>query len=334
MTSFHLSSKISFLQLLSLWSRSRHRCQMKRETYSFVCSLDCRLTPKKKRDAWPGDFTKFILKTAGKPELIGFPGHEFFTKVMKAKSSDRGESRQLAAQTYMLYNHRRTTGTLCDIKRDPIDDFYYQNLSFDPQSADAKRFSNILTIITELLGDGKRSKVVNYEAISLVLLIDSLLDHFTPAWRDKLAGAFDHFRTEATKAKATKDGTSPSDFWLSWGLLARASSDRADSIERRHAFFVAKMSALLQPTPKDLQRGFDDLQRDLIYSRDKKKCQACGGEVPWKDAQIHHVEQHSEGGKTEIDNGALVHGACHPLGADAVAAFAIKWSAKAKAAAG
>jgi hypothetical protein len=142
------------------------------------------LNAQEKRDAWPGNFTSFILKSAGKPELIGCPGHEFFSKVMKAKSSDRGELRQLAAQIYMLYSHRREFGTLCDIKRDEIDDFYYQNLSFDVQAGDAQRFSRILTVLTQLLGDGKRSKVINYEAISLVLLIDSLLDGFTPAWRD------------------------------------------------------------------------------------------------------------------------------------------------------
>jgi hypothetical protein len=217
------------------------------------------LNPQEKRDAWPGNFTSFVLKTAGKAELIGCPGHEFFIKVTKAKSSDRGELRQLAAQMYMLYNHRIAFGTLCDIKRDPIDDFYYQNLSFDLQSPAAQRFSSILTILTEILGDGKRSKVINYEAISLVLLVDSLLDNFTPAWRDKFAEIFDQFRTEALKGKATKDGVSPSEFWLSWGLLARSSSDRADSIERRHAFSVTKMSKLLQLTPKDPQRGFDDL---------------------------------------------------------------------------
>ena len=285
------------------------------------------LNPQEKRDAWPGNFTLFILKTAGKAELLGAPGHEFFSKVMKAKLSDRGESRQLAAQMYMLYDHRFAYGTLCDTKRDAIDDFYYQNLSFDPQAPRATRFHTILTILTQLLGDGKRPKVINYEAISLVLLVDSLLDGFTPAWRDGFAAAFDAFRIEVLKAKETRDSPVPSDYWLSWSFLARSSSDRAESIERRHAFFVTKMTSLLNLIPKDPQRGFDDLQRDLIYARDKKKCQVCGGDVLWEDAQIHHVDQHSEGGRTDLINGALVHQACHPLSTADVAAFAERWKA-------
>jgi hypothetical protein len=284
------------------------------------------LNPQEKRDAWPGNFTSFILKTAGKPELVGAPGHEFFTKVMKAKLNNRGEFRQLAAQMYMLYDYRRVNGTLCDTKRDAIDDFYYQNLSFDPQSIPAQRFITILNILTQRLGDGTRPKVVNYEAISLVLLVDSLLDGFTPLWRDSFAQCFDNFRSEAVKAKATRNAPSPSTYWLSWGLLARTNSDRADSIERRHAFFVTKMTELLKPIPKDPQRGFDDLQRDLIYARDKKKCQVCGGGVLWGDAEIHHVDQHSTGGPTDLDNGALVHATCHPLSTADVAAFAAKWN--------
>lgn len=286
------------------------------------------LSAQEKRDAWPGNFTLFVLKVGGKPELIGAPGHEFFPKVMKTKSNDRGESRQLVAQMYLLYAHRSAHGTLCDTRRNSIDDFYYQNLSFDLQSAPAQRFDRILNILTQLLGDGKRSKIVNFEAISLVLLVDSLLDSFTPAWRDKFASAFDSFRTKANEAKATRLSPSPSEYWLSWGLLARSGSDKANAIERRHAFFISKMTELLQPVPLDPQRGFDDLQRDIIYTRDNKKCQRCNGTVLWAEAQIHHVDPHGNGGKTDISNGALVHGACHPLSAADMAAFAAKWNAK------
>ena len=43
------------------------------------------LNSQEKRDAWPGNFTEFVLKTAGKPELPKYPGNEFFKIVMKAK---------------------------------------------------------------------------------------------------------------------------------------------------------------------------------------------------------------------------------------------------------
>ena len=43
------------------------------------------LNSQEKRDAWPGNFTEYILKVGGKPVLPRYPGHDFFVKVMKAK---------------------------------------------------------------------------------------------------------------------------------------------------------------------------------------------------------------------------------------------------------
>ena len=89
------------------------------------------LNSQEKRDAWPGNFTEFVLKIGGKPQVPKFPGHEFFPVVMKAKTQKRGEFRQLAAQMIMLYlTHGETGGEkLCDINRDAIDTFYYNLLS-------------------------------------------------------------------------------------------------------------------------------------------------------------------------------------------------------------
>src|ERR1051326_6823262 len=43
------------------------------------------LNSQEKRDAWPGNFTDYILRLAGKPEILRYPGHDFFKVVMKAK---------------------------------------------------------------------------------------------------------------------------------------------------------------------------------------------------------------------------------------------------------
>ena len=47
------------------------------------------------------------------------------------------------------------------------------------------------------------------------------------------------------------------------------------------------------------------------------------------DAEIHHVHKHSEGGKTTLENGVLVHKGCHPKGEKQENAFAEKWKSKA-----
>lgn len=288
------------------------------------------LNSQEKRDAWPGNFTEFVLRIGGKPELAKYPGHKFFEAVMKAKADNRGEFRQLAAQMAMLYFNRLTTGRLCEISGEAIDSFYHKNLDFDPHTHAAKRFSEILKMLTDLLGDGKRKKVLRHEAISLVLLVDSLLDDYTRSCTNHFATVFDSFRASVAQAAKTKYDQKPDPFWSRYGLLTRAGTDRLETIERRHAFFVETMLASLKPQLKDPVRLFGLLEKELIYYRDKKRCQRpnCGGDVAWTDAEYHHVESHAQGGATIVDNGALVHKDCHPKGAKEVEEFAKHWRDK------
>jgi hypothetical protein len=284
------------------------------------------LNSQEKRDAWPGNFTEFVLKIGGKSLVDKYPGHDFFSVVMKAKGN-RGEFRQLVAQMAMLfYAHNETGGqVLCDINRDAIDSFYYQHLDYDRQSPLAKRFKEILDLLLSLLGDGKRKKVIKHEAIHLMLLVDTLLDDYTRGWTTGFAAAFDKFRELVAHSKSTRYDSAPSEYWAQYAQLTRVNSDRADTIVRRHQFFAAKMHDLLKAQLKDPARIFGDLERELIYYRDKKRCQQCDAEVLWADHEIHHVEEHSKGGRTTLSNGALVHKHCHPKGQRATAEFAKRW---------
>jgi hypothetical protein len=288
------------------------------------------LNSQEKRDAWPGSFTEYILKIAGKPEIPRYPGHDFFAAVMKAKSANRGEYRQLAAQMVMLYQTRRDSGKYCDINADAIDAFYHKHLDFDANSADAKRFSQILDMLINLLGDGKRKKIRGHEAMGLVLLVDSLLDDYTKSWQKDFTDAFDNFRLKVAEATQERFDDPSSEYWARYGQLTRANSDRAVTIERRHIFFADEMRRKIKPLLKDATRAFGQLEREIIYMRDQRRCQVPGHgeEVLWADAEIHHVEQHAHGGRTVLENGALVHKNCHPKSQKDVAKFPEHWETK------
>lgn len=284
------------------------------------------LNSQEKRDAWPGQFTEFILRLGGKQGVSKYTGHVFFNELMKVRRTlDRGKYRQLAAQVAMLFFTHRTEGSFCDINSEALDDYYYQHLGFDSNSADAQRLSVILDKITMLLQDQKRPKLIGHEAIHLVLLVDSLLDDYTRSWETHFASAFDQFRANLAKAKLTRNDRAPAEYWLRYGVGTRVNSDRKDVIQRRHEFFAEEMCRALKPHVKDPQRAFGLLERELIYYRDNKKCAECGADVVWTEVEIHHVEQHSQGGRTHLDNGALVHRHCHPKGSTAESAFAEKW---------
>jgi len=291
------------------------------------------LNSQEKRDAWPGQFTDFILRLGGKAELTRYPGHDFFNVVLRAqKSKDRGKFRQNAAQIAVLYFTRRAgNGKFSDINAQALDDFYYENLGFDSSSPAAERLLKIFDKLTQLFRDQKRPKIIANEAIHLVLLVDTLLDDYTHSWEPSFAEAFDAFRRKLVAAKQTRDEPTPDEYWLRYGLHTRVNSDRGDTVQRRHHFFATKMLEALNPQLKDPKRLFGDVERELIYYRDKKQCAECGGEVEWPDVDIHHVKQHSRGGRTTVDNGALVHSHCHPKGAKAEDLFVRKWQQKLRA---
>ena len=277
------------------------------------------LNAQEKRDVHPGNFTDFILQVGGKPQLARYPGHSFFQRVMRMNPrQDRGKTRQLTAQITMLHLAFREGGpnNFPDINAQAIDDFYYRNLDFEESGKGTERLRDILTKLDDLLGDGKRPALLNHHAIHLVMLTESLWDDYTRSWEATLPGAVDRFSQSLAAASKIKDATDP--FWGSYGLLTRANSDRGDTIRRRHGFYTQKMFELLGPLQqKDPQRLFGCLERQIIYFRDGKKCAVCAGEVSWNEAEIHHVVEHQHGGRTDLDNGVLVHRHCHPRGATA-----------------
>lgn len=280
------------------------------------------------RDAWPGDFTEFVLRVGGKPELPRYPGHDFFQKIMRMKpATDRGKTRQLAAQLAMLLIKRRETGDFADIGAGPMNDFYYESLGFDLNGPDAKRFVAILDKVLLLLQGRSGPKLHGHDAIHLILLVDSLWDDYAPSWADRLPGAFATFQANLAEAKRERHHA-PGAYWTQYGVWTRVNSDSAAIIALRHRFYVEEMIKLMQPLKlKDPQRLYGELERSILFNRQDGRCAVCDGSMQWTDCQIHHVEEHSKGGPTTLENGAAVHIVCHPKGAAATAAFAEKFQA-------
>jgi hypothetical protein len=276
------------------------------------------LNAQETRDAWPGQFTDFILRLGGKPQIPRYPGHPFFQRVMGMKpSTDRGKTRQLSAQIAMLFFNRREKGPefFSDINSPAIDNFYYTHIAFDASHPDATRFEAILDKLDALLGTGRHPKVRGHDAIHLALLVDTLWDEYTRAWEARFPSALDQFASSLVKAKASKDSTLPDEFWLRYGQWTRVNSDKGDRIRHRHEFYLEKMLQFLGPLQlKDPKRSFGPLEREIIYFRDDKRCAVCKAPVLWNEADIHHVRQHTDGGKTVLENGVLVHRHCHPKG--------------------
>lgn len=283
------------------------------------------LNAQEKRDAWPGRFTELVLKLGGKQEIARYHGHDFFRKIVKTSSKDRGEVRQLCAQICMLFFERANHGSLIDIGTKQVDDYYYRNLDFDLNSPYVSRLSKILDLAAELFADQKSPKLRGHEAIHVVLLLDSLLAEYTKGWQGNFIRAYDSFKAKAACDKKVRNG----EYWFEYGSLTQTQSDQARTIHRRHAFFARKMLEELKPTRLDPSRIFGELDREIVYYRDNKRCAVCEHEILWTDLEIHHVEEHQTGGLTIPENAVPVHKECHPKGPKA-AEFKKRWEEKKK----
>ena len=61
---------------------------------------------------------------------------------------------------------------------------------------------------------------------------------------------------------------------------------------------------------RDGQRGFTPEQRRLLWSSSAdKKCKECGVKLSWGNFSVDHVDPHSRGGRSALENAALV---CQP----------------------
>jgi hypothetical protein len=63
---------------------------------------------------------------------------------------------------------------------------------------------------------------------------------------------------------------------------------------------------------RDAQRGFTPEQRRLLWSSSAdKKCCECGVKLSWGNFSIDHVDPHSRGGRSTLENAALVCQSCN-----------------------
>jgi hypothetical protein len=289
------------------------------------------LTAQEKRDAWPGDFTAFVIRHAGKPDHPASNPKPFFQLVERGKNKmlsgddedhyvdGLADTRKFFAGLAMTIMVRERDGVdFVDLKGKTINEFYKENLELKPDDKAAVRVVHTLDRIATLPGfDLLAKKSMSFQmAFHLALLVDSLENgSYVPVWRDGVVPAFQTFQEDMAKARHHYRETKVQlPHYAHFVIhLGGSGSDTADVIRRRHAFFLARTIPQITLKPFDPKRLFDGLEKELIWSRDGRKCKNpdCNRQVPFHEARIHHVVEHSAGGTTVLNNGILVCSECH-----------------------
>jgi hypothetical protein len=263
------------------------------------------------RDAWPGTVGPFIERLAGK--LNRAPAVTLFKQIDRRgtradeESDDYDSDRQFCAQLLCLFLAReRDPLSQQSVGANELDKVYHENTTFDTEGEAAKRFEEALKITSEVFlvafaktADGKKRVKLKFRKLDVIaafLLIQDLarndLFKFDKSFTQKLAAHILADKDAAAVGKSTS-GPAIAKYYGDW---------RAKIIEEIGV-------------RRDPKRLFDEADKRLIYERAKGVCGVCNEPVDQSDAEYdHYPVPHTLGGKTVVENGRLVHAACHPRG--------------------
>ncbi len=86
----------------------------------------------------------------------------------------------------------------------------------------------------------------------------------------------------------------------------------SDSIEFRFNFILEEYNRLYPFIQKDQKRLYDVEQKRTLFFRQKGICPECNKKIDFGNCDAHHTIPHSEGGKTDnLNEAVLLHKKCH-----------------------
>ncbi|HEY1719137.1 MAG TPA: DUF262 domain-containing protein [Verrucomicrobiae bacterium] len=176
------------------------------------------LTAQQKRDAYPGDFSLFVIRHAGKSRHKMSNPKQFFELVPRGRKlqidddsdSDSyvdklADNRKFFAGLAMTIMVRERSGEdFVDLKGKTINEFYIENLELKPNDPAAIRVLKVLDFIPELPSFAdltSQRPMTRQMAFHLALIIDSLLaGNYVPIWKQDVIKAFMKFQVDVAEA--------------------------------------------------------------------------------------------------------------------------------------
>ncbi len=280
------------------------------------------LKPQERRDALPGEFCSFVNELGGRLDVAA--GHPIFRRVMGMKpDTDRGTTRQFVAQLAMTLFTYIDSHRFCATDKPALDDYYYEHVGFDHSSKYATLLKSILDNLNATLDGFLGPRPLRHEVLHMTIMYYQWNGKFSDDWLGWLPEALMQFKSETSQASKDSRNGVHNDHWNKYVHMTRSASDKVESITARHIYFMNWMLQYINPKPIDPKRSFDAWEREYVYLRDGGRCRYASSEdfcrdngvMDFRDAHIHHVNPHSKGGKTELDNAVLTHQECnHKIG--------------------
>lgn len=117
----------------------------------------------------------------------------------------------------------------------------------------------------------------------------------------------DLMREQQRKLLATKPET---EIYRDYLLTVSQMTDDVSQRRRRKQILLGLIGSLF--AKKDEQRSFSVEQRRILWnSQDERKCENCRDPLSWSNFTIDHVDPHSKGGRSSLENAALMCRSCN-----------------------
>ena len=233
--------------------------------------------------------------------------------------TDRGTTRQFVAQLAMTLFNYMDSHRFCPTDKGTLDDYYYEHVGFNRSASRASVLKSILDNLHDALHGFLGPKPLRHEVLHMTVMAHQWDGKFHDDWLDDLAWALLEFKSATAQAALDARHGVNNDHWNRYVHLTRSASDKVESITSRHNYFTDWMLNFIEPKPIDPKRSFDAWEREYVYLRDGGRCRYAPGEdfcrdnsvMDFRDAHVHHVDPHSKGGKTKLENAVLTHRECN-----------------------
>jgi 5-methylcytosine-specific restriction endonuclease McrA len=118
--------------------------------------------------------------------------------------------------------------------------------------------------------------------------------------------AFSNGVDEVSRLQKQARGPRPEqELYREYLLTVREATDEINHRRKREQIVKGLLDTLFEK--KDSERLFSAEQRRLLWnSADQRRCGVCRKTLTWEDFTIDHINPHSKGGRTALDNAALM----------------------------
>ena len=117
----------------------------------------------------------------------------------------------------------------------------------------------------------------------------------------------DELRERQRKLETIKPGQ---ELYRSYLQTVLQATDEYNQRKAREAILRGILGSLF--ARKDAQRGFTPEQRRLIWnSAGSSRCTSCGKVLSWVNFTLDHIDPHSKGGRSRLNNAALMCRFCN-----------------------